>query len=81
MCENDGMTPLEFRQHKGWTLQQLSERLGYSPSYISILENGLRRINQDIVGRYERVSGGLVTYDDWVSIRPTPHHEGQCQEA
>lgn len=39
----------EWRKHRGLTQQQLADRLESSKGYVSDLENGKRRYNQDLL--------------------------------
>lgn len=39
----------EWRKHRGLTQQQLADRLDSSKGYVSDLENGKRRYNQDLL--------------------------------
>lgn len=39
----------QWRQHRGLTQDRLAERIGTSKGYISDLERGVRRYNQDLL--------------------------------
>lgn len=42
----------ELRKDRGWTVQQLADRVSLSKSYVSDIENGKRRPNKDRLGQF-----------------------------
>lgn len=48
----------QWRQHRGLTLEQLAERLGMTPSHLSMLERGQRGYTQETL---EAVAEALQT--------------------
>ncbi|HAP76586.1 MAG TPA: XRE family transcriptional regulator [Acidimicrobiaceae bacterium] len=67
-----------LRQRAGWSLDQLAERAGLSPSTLSRIETGRRTISLDVLVPLARALGvaldELLAADDDgdVVIRPTP---------
>ena len=49
------------RKQKGWNQQQAATRLGVSQPYLSLLENGQRRLTRRLVARATRVFGLPLT--------------------
>lgn len=46
-----------LRESKNMTMQQLAQKLNVSKGYISHLENGIRKINDDLIKRMSEVLG------------------------
>lgn len=61
----------EFRLQRGYTLEELAELTRLSPSYLSRLESGSRRLNADILNRIAFVlschPGDLLPHDSHTS--------------
>lgn len=60
-----GLKLKQFRQEKGWSLQELSDRSHISPSYLNEIEKGKKYPKTDKIFDLSRVLG--VEYDELVS--------------
>lgn len=59
------MTPLEWRQKKGLTLDRVSEEIGFPKGYLSEVERGLKRGSIRLAGAYHNFTNGEVSYADF----------------
>lgn len=57
------MRPIEVRKMEGLTLDQMSERLGFSKGYLSEVERGIKQGSRNLFEAYRREFGEKVTYD------------------
>lgn len=60
-----GLKLKQFRQEKGWSLQELSDRSDISPSYLNEIEKGKKYPKTDKIFELSRALG--VEYDELVS--------------
>ncbi len=63
------------REHKGWNQEQGALRLGVSQPYLSLLENGGRRVPEKLVRKavraYKLSAATLPLVASWDDLRPT----------
>lgn len=60
-----GDTIAELLEEKGWSQQELAQRLGYTPKHLSQLVNGKVPLSEDAAMRLERVLGSTARF--WLS--------------
>lgn len=59
------MSPMEWREKSGKTLEQLSSEIGFAKGYLSEVETGKKPGSLRLAKAYEKVSNGKVTLADF----------------
>lgn len=55
----------------GRSVREIAVQLDVSTSYISYLRTGRRYPSMKLVARISEVTGGVVTFNDWLQARET----------
>lgn len=63
------MNPKEWRLKNDLTLEDLSQKMGYSNTgYLSEVENGVKRPSGRLLTEYDRLSNGIVRPSDFEAL-------------
>ena len=73
--ENAGKRLREFRERKGLSLRELGERIGVAYSYISVIENGKRTPNIEVLSKAAKVLD--VDLADFFEHKQTVENDGE----
>jgi HTH-type transcriptional regulator / antitoxin HigA len=60
-----GETIAELMEEKGWTQNDLSQKLGYASAQVSLLLSGEESITEEVALSLEKVLGGKTSF--WLS--------------
>jgi HTH-type transcriptional regulator / antitoxin HigA len=57
-----GSTVADLIEERGWTQQELAQRLGFTTKHISLLINGKAPVTEEIAVKLERVLGSTMRF-------------------